>query len=112
MLEQAAARGTPIKALVRELTRLLDESGSAEFEIACAEAIERGVPHANAVRLALERRREARSQPPPLAVQLPDDERVRGIVVRTGTLGDYDHINPDPDPDLEMSNDDTTDTTT
>jgi len=112
LLEQAAERGTPIKALVRDLNQLLDESGAAELEIGCAEAIQRGVPHANAVRLALERRREARSQPPPLAVRLPSDERVRGIVVRTGVLGDYDHINPGTDADTGEPDDDAPDSTT
>ena len=112
LLEQAAARGTPIKALVRDLNQLLDESGAAELEIACAEAIERAVPHANAVRLALERRREARGAPPPLPVRLPADERVRGIVVRTGALGDYDHINPGTDADTGESDDDAPDSTT
>jgi|GEM_PF-2347171 len=82
LLEQAASRGTPIKGLVRDLERLLEEYGAKELETGCAEALEREVPHANAVRQALERRREARGLSPPIAVRLPPNARVRGLVVR------------------------------
>ncbi len=97
LLEQAASRGTPIRTLVRELMRLLDEYGGAEVEAGCQEAIERGVPHSNAVRQSLERRREARGLAPPMTIALPEDSRARDIVVRTASLADYDHINPVPD---------------
>lgn len=106
LLEQAAARGTPIRTLVRELMRLLDEYGGAEVEAGCQEAIERGVPHSNAVRQCLERRREARGLHPPVAIALPEDSRARDIVVRTGSLSDYDHINPVPDTVEPGENDD------
>ena len=101
LLVAAAARGTPVTSLVRDLVRLLDEYGAAEFEHGCAEALMRGVPHQNAVRQALERRREARGLAPPIPAPLPDDPRVRDIVVTPAALSDYDRINPpvDPDPD-------------
>ncbi len=79
------------KAL-EELLRLLDRYGAAELEAAITEALGRGVPHPNAVRLSLERRREQRHQPPPLAVTLPDDKRVRDLVVRPHNLDDYDQL--------------------
>lgn len=99
LLEQAALRGTPLRTLTRELTRLLDEYGAAEVEAGCQEAIERGVPHSNAVRQSLERRREARGLAPPMRIAMPDDSRAKDIVVRTASLADYDHINPVPNTD-------------
>ncbi|MGQ7848722.1 IS21 family transposase [Granulosicoccus sp. 3-233] len=99
LLEQAGLRGTSLRTLVRELMRLLDEYGATEVETGCREAIERGVPHSNAVRQCLERRREARGLAPPMTIALPENSPARDIVVRTGSLADYDHINPVPDTD-------------
>ena len=64
---------------------------------AVAEALERGVPHSNAVRLALERRREVRGLPPSLAVPLTPDVRARDVLVRPVSLADYDRLAPDTD---------------
>jgi hypothetical protein len=47
---------------------------------------------ANAVRLSLERRREQRDQAPPVAVALPEDRRVRDLVVRPHKLDGYDQL--------------------
>jgi hypothetical protein len=66
--------------------------GALELEAAIAEALARGVPHPNAVRLSLQRRREQREQDPPLAVPLPEDQRVRNLVVRPHDLNDYDQL--------------------
>lgn len=92
LLEHATARGEPLSTLVRDLNRLLDEYGASELELGCLEALERGVPHANAVRLSLQRRREERNLPPALAVPLPDDERARTLSVRPAVLSAYDHL--------------------
>jgi hypothetical protein len=40
----------------------------------------------------LERRRDERQQAPPIEVALPQDQRVRNIVVRPHKLGDYDGL--------------------
>jgi transposase len=77
LLTQAAARGDNLGSLTAALLRLLDRYGALELEMAIGEALSRGVPHPNAVRLSLERRREQREQAPPLAVTLPEDPRVR-----------------------------------
>jgi hypothetical protein len=71
----------------------LDTYGARELEIGCAEAIERGVPHAHAVRQTLQRRREEQQLPPALAVPLPDDERARNLSVRPASLSAYEHLN-------------------
>jgi transposase len=97
LLTAAAERGEPLGSLTAALLRLLDHYGAEELEAAVQEALERGVPHSNAVRLNLERRREARQQPPPLAVSLPEDVRVREAVVRPHTLASYDTLSREDD---------------
>jgi len=92
LLTRAAERGDNLGSITAALLRLLDRYGATELEAAIAEALERGVPHPNAVRLSLERRREQRQQPPPLAVALPEDKRVRDLVVRPHDLDDYDQL--------------------
>ena len=71
---------------------MLERYGVAELTIAVDEALERGVPHPNAVRLALERRRQAQAEPPPLAVCLPDHLKRRDVPVRPHRLDDYDTL--------------------
>ena len=48
------------------------------------------MPHPNAVRLALERRREQRNEAPPVAVELP--VKTRDAAVRPHCLETYDHL--------------------
>ena len=59
----------------------------AELTRAVDEALAHDVPHPNAVRQVLERRREQRDQPPPLTLTLPDNDKLKGIVVRPARLG-------------------------
>ena len=92
LLIQAATRGDNLGSITAALLRLLERYGAAELEVAIGEALARAVPHPNAVRLALEQRRELRDQPPPLAVALPPDQRVRDLVVQPQRLGDYDQL--------------------
>ncbi len=97
LLTAAAERGEPLGSLTAALLRLLDRYGATELEAAINEALERGVPHSNAVRLSLERRREARDQPPPLALTLPDDPRLHQAVVRPHALESYDQLDQEID---------------
>ena len=94
-LTQAAERGEPLGPVLRALTDCLDRYGRDELAAAMAEALARGVPHPNAVRLALERRRQA--DPPPLAVALPDHLKRRDVPVTPHALGDYDQLLRDTD---------------
>ena len=94
LLTQAAQRGDNLGSITAALLRLLDRYGAAELQGAIDEALQREVPHPNAVRLSLQRRREQRDQPPPLAVALPEDTRVRDLVVRPHDLEDYDQLQP------------------
>lgn len=92
LLMQAVERGEPLGRTVRALTELLERYGVAELTAAITDALGRGVPHPNAVRLALERRRQAQAEPPPLAVRLPDHVKRRDVPVRPHDLNDYDQL--------------------
>lgn len=92
LLTQATERGEPLGRTVRTLAELLDAYGVAEFTVAVAEALARGVPHPNAVRLALERRRQAREIPPPVAVPLPEHVKRKDVPVRPHALDGYDRL--------------------
>lgn len=92
LLQDAAERGGNIGGLTVALTRLLDTDGPAILEAAITEVIELGTPHIGAIRHVLDRMRKARGEPPPLAVELPDDPRIRNIVVRPHSLASYDQL--------------------
>ncbi len=92
LLAQAVERGEPLGRTVRALMELLACYGVTELEAAIGEAMGRGVPHPNAVRLALARRRQAKAEPPPLAVALPDHVKRRDVAVRAHALNDYDRL--------------------
>ena len=98
LLMAAAERGENLGSLTAALLRLLDTYGASELQTAIHEALTRGVPHPNAVRLSLERRREQRRQPPPLPLTLPDDPRVREAAVRPHALADYDQVTTGQEP--------------
>ena len=82
-------RGHRPGAVIDALTELLDGYGGNELELAIVEALQQQVPHAAGVRQLLERRRELRQQPPPLAIPLPEHART---VVRPASLAGYDDI--------------------
>lgn len=92
LLTQATERGEPLGRTVRVLTEMLATYGLVELEAAITEALARQVPHPNAVRLALERRRQANDTPPPIAITLPDHVKHRDVPVRPHNLNDYDHL--------------------
>ena len=104
LLTRAAERGDNLGSITATLLRLLDRYGAVELEAAIGEALTRGVPHPNAVRLSLERRREQREQDPPLAVTLPDDQRVRNLVVRPHDLDNYDNLQSHQEADDDDNN--------
>jgi hypothetical protein len=98
LLMAAAERGENLGSLTAALLRLLDTYGASELQAAIAEALARGVPHPNAVRLSLQRRREQRQLPPPLPLTLPEDPRVREAAVRPHALADYDQVATPQEP--------------
>ena len=92
LLALAVERGEPLGRTVRALADLLECYGVSELTAAIADALGRGVPHPNAVRLALERRRHADGEPPPLPVALPEHVKRRDVPVRPHNLDDYDTL--------------------
>ncbi len=94
LLELAVQRGHRPTTVVSLLTGMLDDYGASELTCAIDEALQQQAPHPNAVRLILERRREQRHQPPPLAITLPDNPKAKNAVVRPASLARYDRLNP------------------
>ena len=101
LLAEDARRGGNVGAAVAALLRLLDDHGAGELEVAVNEALQQGVPHHNAVRLILSRRREQQDKPPPIPVELPDDPRLRAITVREHDLASYDELADTSEEDSE-----------
>ncbi|WP_426212631.1 IS21 family transposase [Massilia sp. TWP1-3-3] len=99
LIEQAAKRSSNLGTITAGLLRLLERFGADELQAAILEALERGVPHPNAVRLALERRREQRGQAPPVAMLLPEHVVARDAPVRTHSLESYDQLSREHDDD-------------
>jgi hypothetical protein len=98
LLSEAALRGDHLGSITSTLLRLLDQYGVGELTLAVEEALDKDVPHPNAVRQALQRRLETQQKPPPIAVALPDDKRVRDLIVKPHGLNAYDHITPQNQP--------------
>jgi transposase len=97
LLVRAAERGDNLGTITATLMRLLARYGGAELEAAITEALARNVPHPNAVRLALERRREERQELPPVAVNLPEHLQAKDTPVRPHHLDSYDQLKERPD---------------
>jgi hypothetical protein len=72
--------------------RLLAQTSAAEMQAAILDALQRGVPHPNAVRLALGRRREQRGEPPAVGVELPAHLQARDTTVQPHSLETYDQL--------------------
>ena len=72
LLQQSIERGHVLKTTVRLLNEYLDHYGRDELHIAVAEALKQQSPYPQAVQQILERRRDEKHCPPPLAVAVPD----------------------------------------
>ena len=72
--------------------RLLAQTNAAEMQAAILEALQRGVPHPNAVRLALARRREQRGEPPSIGVALPAHLQARDTSMQPHPLETSDQL--------------------
>ena len=88
----AAAQGKPLARIASDLAGLLDQFGAAELQAAIVEALKQNVPHPNAVRIALERRRESRRLPPAVTNNLSKHAREKDVSVRQPRLEQYDRL--------------------
>jgi transposase len=87
-----AERGGNLGSTVNRLTQMLDAHGAQALDEAVREALAHGAPHLAAIHQVLDRRRRDRGQGPAIPVQLPDNPRVRNLVVRPHALADYDAL--------------------
>jgi transposase len=92
LLARAAERGANLGAITAALMRLLAQTSAADLQAAILEALERDVPHPNAVRLALARRREQRGEAPLIGVVLPAHVQARDAPVQPHALETYDQL--------------------
>ncbi len=97
LLTRAAERGDHLGTITASLLRLLDRYGAAELQAAIQDALDRDVPHPNAVRLALERRREELHLPPPVALSLPKHVQQRDNPIKPHRLEGYDQLRENDD---------------
>jgi transposase len=88
-----AERGGNLGAAVSALLSLLDAYGANALEAAVIEAVAGGVLHKAGVRQVLERHAQERNELPPITPQLPDDPRIKGMVVNHHPLASYDTLN-------------------
>ena len=102
LLIRAAERGANLGAITAALMRLLAQSSAAELQAAILEALQRGVPHPNAVRLALARRREQRGEPPAVGVELPAHLQARDTTVQPHALETYDQLKEKHDASADV----------
>jgi transposase len=100
LMVRLADRGINLGSATSALLRLLDRHGAQSLERAVAEALTHDAPYPGAVRQILESNARAAGTAPPMAVQLPDDPRVRNLTVRPHDLKTYDdlraEVNHDP----------------
>jgi transposase len=91
-LVKVALHGGHLGGTTTRLLHLLDRFGARDLEAAIAEAYRRGAFTAQSVAHVLDQRHRARGQKTPIPPMLPDDPRVRDLVVPTRELGAYDAL--------------------
>lgn len=91
-LQGVALHGGHLGGTTSRLLRLLDQYGAVELDAALSEAHQRSAFAAHSVAHVLDQRRRSRGAPIPLEVVLPNDPRVRDIVLTPHALGSYDRI--------------------
>jgi transposase len=102
-MARAAERDLNLGSITARLLTLLDEYGANELDAALVEINGRELVGVPAVQTVLEQRRHAKGRPAPLAIALPDDPRIRELVVRPHDLATYDHLDDGDDDDQNQS---------
>lgn len=92
LFKMAAERGNSIGSLTSKLLSLLDLYGAVEMEEAIQEVVKSGASHCSAVSQVLERRRRKKGLLSPVAIQLPNDNRINNLVVLPHSLASYDNL--------------------
>ena len=103
----AAERNHHLGVLARGLIELLNAHGPVALERAIAAALQSDAAYLGGVRHFIDQQRKQADKPPPLALDLPDDPRLRTLHVRPHDLADYDRLHDESDSaDEEQSRDD------
>ena len=92
LFAKLAENGENLGRATQHFVELLEQFGAMALEQAMREALAAGTPHDNSVRCILERERHAAGRPPAIAVDLPDDQRLRDLVVPPHDLRRYDEL--------------------
>ncbi len=91
-LLEMSTRRRRLHRAVSQLEEMLDTYGTDELRIAIDEALKAGTPSTASVQLVLDRRQHDARQAPQLPIGLPDDPKIRDIVVKQQDLGKYDAL--------------------
>ena len=91
-LAEVLSHGGHLGGTTTRLLHLLDRYGADDLDAALAEAQGRGAFAAQSVAHILDQHARARGVRPPLDVVLPDDPRVRDLVVTPHDLDRYDQL--------------------
>jgi transposase len=91
-LGEVALHGGHLGGTTSRLLRLLNMYGGPAVDRAILDAHRRGAFRAESVAHVLDQRRRADGEKPVLEITLPDDPRVRDLVVEPHRLADYDDL--------------------
>ncbi len=92
LLLRAAERGTSLGMLTARLRKYLGLYGAQALDEAVTEALELGTLHIGGIGQLLEQNRRKRGLPPPVAIDLSQDPRIRDLVVSPHSLKSYDQL--------------------
>lgn len=101
LLVALAQRQRHLATAVSRLVFLLETYGPEEMTQAIAEALEKESPHPETVRLILDRRCQQRKAKPPIPILLPDDPRLKDLVVKPHQLDVYDLLDGDEEDEKD-----------
>lgn len=99
LLHRVAESGDNVGSAVSWMLRLLAQFGGNRLELATTEAISKGTPHPQAVRHILDRKSREEGRLPSTPVHLPDDPRVRDVLVKSHDLAGYDQLAKPAEPE-------------
>jgi hypothetical protein len=97
LIDLAFAQGESAGSQTAQLLKLLDLCGPAALRRAIDEALERSTPRASSVAFLL--RKQQRSAPAPMAVDLSHHPEAQAIEVRPHDLETYDELARNDDDD-------------
>ncbi len=92
LFKKAAERGDNLGRLTQLLIKMLDLYGAGELEAALSEVLAAGVMHIASIQHVLERRRQSKGLPPPVALSFSCNSRFTEMNVVPKSLDVYDRL--------------------